>query len=576
MDKFLSVISDIRVVIAIAVIVLLLTIWLISQKVRTKKFKNNLERLEKRYNEVKNVPVSLKMNKARAISRVDQATADKINEVNNTFDSIQSSLSQISADLANAEDDILVGKLSRADKLMTSIGTALNQASTQVSELDRSLDALLEQDTQQRTEATALKNRFRAIKAQANEDAQKLAFSWAVIEQKISDTERMFSTFEEWMYSSDFEKANKELEQIKGNMDQLEGMIDTLPAMLNDARGVIPSLANTLHKDYKDQMTRGVYLKHLEIEDNLRTLTASLKDDLRSLKVGNITGVREHLDDYMTRLKQMDEAVLKEGEAHDSIETLSQETETLIGNANETLEYVKNQYASTAERYGFGGLDESIQEAESALNTVNTKKPLVFEDVRSTLLPATTILSSLRELNHSAANCDESLKKIREQIDAASVDEARAKKQLVKMQIIMNQLQVKIRKYKLPNISETYHEDMSKANEYIHKLEGLIDENPLNMQLLQSTMTEALDFIYKLYNNVNNVVGTVVMVENTIVFGNRYRSTYPDIDSELTRSELSFRNGEYTQALQTAIATIEKIHPGNYEAMIKENARSAA
>ena len=269
MDKFLSVISDIRVVIAIAVIVLLLTIWLISQKVRTKKFKNNLERLEKRYNEVKNVPVSLKMNKARAISRVDQATADKINEVNNTFDSIQSSLSQISADLANAEDDILVGKLSRADKLMTSIGTALNQASTQVSELDRSLDALLEQDTQQRTEATALKNRFRAIKAQANEDAQKLAFSWAVIEQKISDTERMFSTFEEWMYSSDFEKANKELEQIKGNMDQLEGMIDTLPAMLNDARGVIPSLANTLHKDYKDQMTRGVYLKHLEIEDNL-------------------------------------------------------------------------------------------------------------------------------------------------------------------------------------------------------------------------------------------------------------------------------------------------------------------
>ena len=38
MDKFLSIISDIRVVIAIAVIVLLLTIWLISQKIRTKKY----------------------------------------------------------------------------------------------------------------------------------------------------------------------------------------------------------------------------------------------------------------------------------------------------------------------------------------------------------------------------------------------------------------------------------------------------------------------------------------------------------------------------------------------------------
>ena len=95
------------------------------------------------------------------------------------------------------------------------------------------------------------------------------------------------------------------------------------------------------------------------------------------------------------------------------------------------------------------------------------------------------------------------------------------------------------------------------------------------MQVLNGTLQEALDFIYKLYNNVNNIVGTVVMVENTIVFGNRYRSTYADIDSELTRSELCFRNGEYTQALTVAIATIEKIHPGNYESMIKENAKGA-
>ena len=98
---------------------------------------------------------------------------------------------------------------------------------------------------------------------------------------------------------------------------------------------------------------------------------------------------------------------------------------------------------------------------------------------------------------------------------------------------------------------------------------------PLNVQLLNSTLKEAIDFIYRLYNNVNNVVATVMMVENTIVFGNRYRSTYADIDSELTRSELCFRNGDYTQALSIAIATIEKIHPGNYESMIRENSSEA-
>ena len=76
-------------------------------------------------------------------------------------------------------------------------------------------------------------------------------------------------------------------------------------------------------------------------------------------------------------------------------------------------------------------------------------------------------------------------------------------------------------------------------------------------------LQEAIDFVYQLYNNANNLVGIAIMVENAIVFGNRYRSSYPEIDSELTRAELSFQNGEYTKALKIAIQCIEKMHSGH-------------
>lgn len=191
------------------------------------------------------------------------------------------------------------------------------------------------------------------------------------------------------------------------------------------------------------------------------------------------------------------------------------------------------------------------------------------------MMPSSMVVVNIADLNQKVTNVNHALKDIKSRIEMATGDEDRASKQLTKLQIIMNLMQVKIRKYKLPNISEQYEDDMRKAYEYIRSLDGLMKESPINMQLLNSTLQEALDFIYKLYNNVNNVVGTVVMVENTIVFGNRYRSTYADIDSELTRSELCFRNGEYTKALTIAIATIEKIHPGNYEYMIKENSKGA-
>ncbi len=576
MNEFLSLISDTRTLIAIAVIVILLAVWLILHRVKTTRFRNDLKELETRYQQIRNVPVSFKMNKAVAVGKSDDASNEKVQNAKDAFDASQSELTRISELLSDAEELIGAGKLSKAQTLMSSLETELSVADSQVKSLEQSLDEILARETAQRQEVTALKNKFRALKSMAQENATRLAFAWPMVEQKVTDTEKMFSTFEEWMYSNDFDKANAELESIRNGIGELEGMLDTMPALIEDARGVIPKMAETLHQDYAKAKKMGAYLRHLEVEKNLQVMNASLKEDMKKVRTGSTDGIREHLDDYKERISQMDEAVQKEARSFEELKTLRGEIDELVANANANMKFVNEGYAKVSERYGMASMEEELNTAVAEVNRLNEKLPGVMENVRSYQVPATQALSALKELNRDYSNANDSLKQIRTRIEVAAGDEDRARKQLVKLQIIMNQMQVKIRKYKLPNISANYDEDMSRANEYIHRLEDLIAETPLNTQLLNSTLQEALNFIYQLYNNVNNVVGTVVMVENTIVFGNRYRSTYADIDSELTRSELCFRNGEYTQALQIAIATIEKIHPGNYESMIKENARSAA
>ncbi|MFR2723167.1 MAG: hypothetical protein ACLTAY_16650 [Thomasclavelia ramosa] len=44
-----------------------------------------------------------------------------------------------------------------------------------------------------------------------------------------------------------------------------------------------------------------------------------------------------------------------------------------------------------------------------------------------------------------------------------------------------------------------------------------------------------------------------------------------EVNTELTKAELLFRNGEYTKALTTAVDIIEKINPGSYEMLINKN-----
>ena len=100
------------------------------------------------------------------------------------------------------------------------------------------------------------------------------------------------------------------------------------------------------------------------------------------------------------------------------------------------------------------------------------------------------------------------------------------------------------------------------------EIQFLCKSRPIVLEHLSNQVDTARDIIYKLYENIHNLIVTADMVEEAIVFGNRYRSTYSDIDSELARADLCFRNGEYTKALKIAIQCIEKIHPGSYEKLL--------
>lgn len=469
MDNVFKILSDIRVIIAIAVLVVLIIIWFIVQRVKSGNYKKQLEGYEVRYNAIKSVPLSFKMNKAVAISRVDPEAMSKVARSKDQFTAAEANLKQISTLLSDTEDDILVGKLKKAKNALADLEASISLGEKQVSDLEKFLDGLLEKETVQRQEVNGLKNDFRDLKQEAQDKSSSLSYAWNSIQNRFSEIEKMFSAFEEWMYASDFEKASTELENIKTSINGLRTIIRELPDLLTEARGVIPSMAENLHHDYMDCRKRGVYLQHLEIQNNLALITDGLKKDLANLKNCNATDVKAHLDDYKKRLEQMDEAVKKEDESQSQLKSLAQGIDTLYVSAVESLQYIQKQYATLSTRFGLESLKDEITEEEKKLSEIQEKKKALGELLQASDKAASKSLNDLQEVERSLNEVTTSLNSIKERINNVSGDEDRAKKQLVKLQVIMNQLQVSIRKYKLPSISAQYEEDMNKANEYIHR-----------------------------------------------------------------------------------------------------------
>ena len=124
-------------------------------------------------------------------------------------------------------------------------------------------------------------------------------------------------------------------------------------------------------------------------------------------------------------------------------------------------------------------------------------------------------------------------------------------------------------------INESYKDYIQDSYDKAAEIQAFRQNRPVELTELSQKVDKARDVIYKLYDNVHNLVVTAQMVEEAIVFGNRYRSTFLEVNTELTKAEVLFRNGEYTKALTTAVDIIEKIKPGSYEELILKTSKKS-
>lgn len=553
--------------------IVLIIILVAIRKHRKKKVKKALTDLEVKYASLKTVPLNFKMNKATALGRINPEIAKTVEIQRPIFEEIQSEFKSLSESLNLSDDLLATRKLKDAQNNNAEAASSLAKIAEKVTAVNSALDEVLKQETEQRNQINISKEEFRNLKFAYNSNSGKYVYSYEAIEQKILEIEKQFSAFEELMYASEFQKAADLKEEIVKKIDYLKQLYDKLPGLLNTARVLVPKTIEELAGTYAQANQKGVYLKHLEINKNVEIINDALRGDLNSLKHADIDQVDVHLVDCLTRLNQLKAQIEKEEASFDALPDITSKAFKEVDSLAEMLASVKKTYKDASERFGFDNLQDKLQSYDELVSGLKNKAASLKKQLSSHNVGATVIILGCKELLQDIEIKAGDLKDTKQQLDHACADENEARTSLLKLHLIMNEMQSKVRKHRLRSISSSYEDDLMSAQGYINDVEDLLNESPLNIELLNKTLKEALDFVYTLYNNVNKILGSASMVEQAIVVANRWRSTYPDVDAELARSELCYRNGEYTKALQLAFNAIDLVYPAQAENIIKNNSR---
>lgn len=553
--------------ICIAILILVL-LTMISNSMRRRKAASRFEELEKEVNEVRNNSLDYKFNKAKAFSKANADIMERVNELSPKYKICIKGMDDCDTLCERANDYLDGHRTKKAMRTMDELETCLDDARERIRIVTKALDNILEKETEVRDFANALKERFASVKTVYQNNRPAYFKATTYFDSRIQEIENEFTSFEEWMYASEFNKAKDEGDKIAKEIDVVSSEVASCPDLYERAMAIIPAAVNEIRENEAELTKANVDLAYLETDKKLNTVSENLQASIHLIDIGNLADAQMVLSDITDTILNLQDQMNAEKDAYNEIHDGLAQNVISVDEIDVQMNEIKTLYGNIRDRFGLEDWTHRFALADEQMNNLKEACALIQKELDEDKMPRVDVIHYYREFANDIEEFKGQVNDMKTKLLNASSDESRAKKQLVKLQLILNEVRLNAATRNLPSVSSQFDEDIKQAEDMISRVQVVLSHSPLDVPTLNSDLQDAIDFVYKLYNNANNLIGVAVMVENAIVFGNRFRSTYPSMNTDLTRAELCFQNGEYTRALKIAIQAIENLHPGTYEKLI--------
>lgn len=590
MDSFLKIVSDIGstivkyfntaldfaldhlsmemiIYICIAFLVLILVL-ILSRTLKRKKIERRLKDLEIVMNEIRNNTLTFKYNKATAFARSNSDILEKVRAIAPRYENCIESIQRCESLFTLADDKVDAHKLKKARLAMDDLDEIIDETKEKIRIITQSLDLILIPEKEVREQSNAVKEQFGNLKKVYQANRTSFYDAGLYFDALLQEIENGFSGFEEWMFASEFNKAKEELDKLSKSIEETSSRIAAYPGYYEKAKVILPSALNEVSGNIETTENSDVEIDFDRLKANVSKADEQIKEVVSYLDKGNDKEAKNILDTLSEFILSIQDDLDKETKAYNEIHGDLQANLGLLDEVIVELKEIESLYSNIKDRFGLDDWSKRFVIAEQQVISLKKKREQVQKILSDSDTLSSQAIHDYRIYADEVNTFSQQIKAMKQMLVGASSDESRAQKQLIKLQLILNEVRLNASTRFLPSISDQFNEDIEEGERLITRVSDVLSHSPLDVQTLNADLQEAIDFIYKLYNNANNLIGIAIMVENAIVFGNRFRSSYPEMDSELTRAELCFQNGEYTKALKVAIQAIESLHPGIYEKLV--------
>ena len=555
-------------VIIVTLIIVIIFLCIFKHK-ESKYYKNKIKDLEIERNVVASSPVLLELSKIEPIIKNDKME-EKYNKWHDRFINIRENRLPVIDDML-IDLDVYVEK---HDYKVCNVSIA--KIEIEIYKVRESVEKLLEEiravslsEEKYRAIITKLKTKYRDLNKEYMDHKELYDSTQEAIEMQLDNIEKKFLDFETVMENNDYTEVVHIVKTLEATIDHMELIVNDVPDVLLMASHVIPKRMKEVKLSYDDMLGQGYPLDYLNIDYNIEETKKNINTILEKVNILNLEG---SMFDLKTMLEYYDNIFLdfeKERLSRKVFEEVNKDFEEKIVKTNKLVNDVYKQLPDIKKMYDLSDEDiKIIYDVNKVLVVINDDYKKLLGKLETKGTPYSILNQEIEDLTVRLSQMEEDFDKALKSLGNMYDDEVRAREQLDEIQEFLKQCKVRMRSYKLPVITDTYFIQLSEANEAISEVIKELAKKPIAIQTLNTRVDTARDLVLKLYNTTNEMIKTAKLAEMSIVYGNRYRMFYDEIDKGLNDAERFFFNGNYKKSLDVSLKTTSIVDQDIYKKLL--------
>lgn len=570
MKNFIEYVGVRNLIIFGTILVALIIFMIVYHSIKLKIYRQEILDLQNQINGIKTLPLQYRLGRVQSIAKNMPEVAEEYEQFTKDFEKITEFQKNELGVLVNEVDESLFyGKTRGIKKKLTLIHEMTQRYDHDAKDLLTRIEKVTEIENIQRVEIIRVKGKYREVGNEYEKIRVKVEEFVPHALEMFKELDDDFVKLETLMNNQMFADAKNFTEEIENRIDSLQENLKDLPSYVYVVSDLLPSKIDKVDELITSLEGDEYALEEMNIAARRQEVDKQMEESIAHVKNVDIKGAAEVLEPLTGLIEELVIDLGKELDSYKQFKEKWRESYNELQRLTDVYQNTMKEYRRLFTEFVIDEEEVVISKKYEEFKQIQEDANDLIEQMESGHFAYANMLEHVENLYDRMMEHDTYLEEFEKQKEDIETKNQKTEELLENINIVLLEIKSEIKNEHLPLVNDSYRDYIADSYNKVEEIKRFKAHKPVVLNELCAKVEGARDVIYKLYDNVHNMIVTAGMVEDAIVYANRYRSMFLEVNTELTKAEVLFRNGEYRNALQVAVDILERLEPGKYEELIK-------